>query len=187
MDAIVSRSRRLARVTLAALAVAGLAACESRVRWSTGTQLVVATHEGVPGGVRTSRERWRLVEADSATGTFAVRRDGGRDHEVRRSRVAAGFARGGGGRTRRTFADAPEVVRVPAGRFRCERSVHTRVTPQGPVMRVDEWWSPGVPVAVQRWERWEGQAADTLFAPPRRAVDVPVGARWSVLESVGGR
>jgi hypothetical protein len=51
------------------------------------------------------------------------------------------------------------------------------------MMRVDEWWAPGLPLPVQRWTRWEG-VIDTLREPPRRVADVRVGTTWTVLEAI---
>jgi hypothetical protein len=81
------------------------------------------------------------------------------------------------------YASGFERVKVPAGSFRCGRTWRNFEERDGRVMRVDEWWAPGIPVAVQSWTRWEG-VADSLFSPPRRAADVRVGTEWAVLERI---
>ena len=148
-------------------------------------QLVVVTHEGRPGGPRTSAEHWELVSRDSATGTFEVRPDGGPSRlvslEFHPPSPPGDYRHDrGNGRTRDYPRDF-EHVNVPAGRFRCGRTWRDYEEPDGRVMRVDEWWTPGIPVPVQSWTRWEG-VVDTLADPPRHAKDVRVGTSWSVLE-----
>ncbi len=157
--------------------------------WPVGTEVVVVEHESRPEGVVTHRDRWRLVEADSANARFERRRDGApadRGPVSEWVALRAGVPDGRLGRARRRAYDAgvdPRVVGVPAGRFRCRRTVRSYEASDGAMMRVDEWWAPGIPVPVQRWVRWQG-IVDSIGGPPRQAGDLPVGTTWAVLESI---
>ncbi len=156
-------------------------------RWRVGTEFVLAVHEDRPEGVRTTRERFVLIRRDSLEGVFERVREQGRPSLVtlafhpRGPKVPIGF--GGRVRGRYPVSDGFVPVTVPAGRFRSVRTWRDREESDGRVMRIDEWWSPGVPFAVQSWTRWEG-VADTLHEPPRREAQMRVGTRWVVLESV---
>jgi hypothetical protein len=157
-------------------------------RWRTGAELLVVTREGRPAGVRTVRERWVLLRRDSLAGQFEVRRDGRAATVVGLPFHAPGphLMLGYGGVARHgryAYATGFEKVTVPAGRFRCGRTWRTFEEDDGRMMRVDEWWAPGIPVPVQSWTRWEG-VVDTLYAPPRRVADVHVGTEWAVLERI---
>ncbi len=184
-----ARRGRLAALVVAAL-VAGCGGGEAPGRpWPVGTEVVVAEHESRPEGVVTHRDRWRLVEADSANARFERRRDGAPADQVPvtewvplRAGLPAGRLGRGRGRVYEGGTD-PQAVRVPAGRFRCARTVHAFEASDGAILRVDEWWAPGIPVPVQRWVRWEG-IVDSIGGPPRRPGDLPVGTTWAVLESI---
>ena len=153
--------------------------------WRAGAEFVVASHEGTPVGVAVSRERWTLLRRDSIEGDFERARDGRPATVVTLPfhadvpRVPYGGGRGGVYPCVGGFVS----VRVPAGRFRCGHTWRDREEPDGRVMRVDEWWAPGVPVPVQSWTRWEG-VVDSLGPAPRRAADVRVGTTWAVLQSI---
>jgi len=156
-------------------------------RWHAGAELVVVTREGRPGGPLATRERWVLLRRDSVSGQFECQRDGEPPFVVamrfhpKSPSVVLGY--GGAARGRFAYATGLERVKVPAGSFRCGRTWRTVEEDDGRMMRVDEWWAPGIPVPVQSWTRWEG-VADTLYAPPRRAADVRVGTEWAVLERI---
>jgi hypothetical protein len=155
--------------------------------WKRGAEFTLVTREGRPEGVRETREQWQLLRRDSLDGTFEVRRTGAAA-VVTTPPVHPGVPVvpiGTGGHTRGVYPVSGSFVSVsvPAGRFRCGHTWRTTEMHDGAVMRVDEWWAPGVPVPVQRWTRWEG-VADTLYSPPARAADVRVGTEWTVLERV---
>jgi hypothetical protein len=202
------RRGALACAVALSLLLAGLAACDrprtrghsaqwdehwrdlarSGPHWRPGVELVVVTREGRPEGARATRERWVLLRRDSVEGQFERQRDGASATVVAMPFHPDGpsVVIGYGGRARHgryAYATGFENVHVPAGRFRCGRTWRTVQEHDGRVMRVDEWWSPGVPVPVQTWKRWEG-VIDTLYSPPHRAADVRVGTTWAVLESI---
>ncbi len=157
-------------------------------RWRPGAELVVLTRTGQPGGASAVRERWVLLQRDSAGGQFEVRREDGATVIValpfhpRGPHLMLGYG-GIAQRGRYAYATGFEKVSVPAGSFRCGRTWRSFEERDGRMMRVDEWWAPGIPVPVQRWTRWEG-VVDTLYAPPRRAADVRAGTEWAVLERI---
>lgn len=199
-------SRGVVRVTFAGIiALAALGACgrprapvaawsdrwddlaHAGPRWHAGAEFVVATWEGLPAGARRARERWLLLKRDSVAGQFEYQREGDPGAVVAlplhpRSPDAPP-RHGGEAHGRYAYAAGLETVKVPEGSFRCGRTWRTSEERDGRVMRVDEWWSPGIPVPVQSWTRWEG-VVDTLYAPPRRAADVRVGTEWAVLERI---
>ncbi len=135
------------------------------------------------------RTHWRLAEIRDGHARFERWRDdspaGARGAEWLALREGVPQGRLGiGARGRRHESDAPpRWVRVPAGAFRCTRTVRSVEASDGAMMRVDEWWAPGVPVPVQTWTRWQG-VADSLPAAPRSAGELPVGTSWQVLEAV---
>ncbi len=162
------------------------ALARSGPRWREGAEFVMLAREGLLEGVSASRERWLLLRRDSIGGDFEVQRP---DQAARvcwlpfhpavpglplRSRRSPGV---------HPYACGLVAVTVPAGRFRCGRTWRNIEARDGVVMRVDEWWAPGVPVPVQRWTRWEGDA-DALAVPPRRVADMLVGTEWAVLERI---
>ena len=168
---------------LAALAVA-LAGCAppgapagARARMPRpGDAYVVLTRESTPSGMVEHRETWTLLDTSTSQGRFAIARDGAiRTTQWRRlGPVMPRSARRMGQRTER--------VTIPAGTYECARTMRTFEEQGGRVMRVDEWWAPGVPTPVQRWTRWQGLPDAMLHAPPRRPENLVMGAEWTVLE-----
>jgi hypothetical protein len=155
--------------------------------WRPGVQFLVTTYERGPEGVRRSRERWTLLQRDSVAGDFELVREG-LPARVLRLPFHAGVPRlSGPGASRgpglHPVGEGFVHVHVPQGRFTCGRTWRTRKERDGTVVRVDEWWAPGVPVPVQRWTRRE-DAAEALHDPPPRAAALRAGTTWSVLEAV---
>ena len=144
-----------------------------------GDTWVLLVREPTPEGMRERRETWTVAEVQSDHARFDVA--SGRGHASSRwlpIRPSAFRAPPGGARRGAKLVD----VRVPAGRFRCERRTRTFTEREGRVMQVDEWWAADVPVPVQAWERWVAHASGVQRDPPRRAAAQALGTRWIVLE-----
>ena len=98
-------------------------------RWHAGTEFVVVTCEGRPGGALATRERWSLLQRDSVAGQFEYQREGEPSIVVamrfhpRGPSVVLGD--GGAARGRYAYATGLEKVKVPAGSFRCGRTWRT--------------------------------------------------------------
>lgn len=169
-------------VAACALALATVCGCGARqTPPRPGDAFVLARKELTPRGLHVTRETWTLADTAGGRLHWRVEREGGtgRDQWTERADLEAG--RPAVRRGRRAL-EGEVVVSVPAGRFRCTRLARTREEPEGRVMDVTEWWTPGVPVPVQRWERWSGLPERLRFAPPRRDADLVMGAEWAVLE-----
>lgn len=179
----------------AMLLAVGLLSCRERGEDATptvpgvGTTWRVVTWTSDPWGVNDRRESWRVLEADTLQTRLWHERDGMEPREEHRGWRARSAFGDDGATVRGTRRDGArlESIRVPAGRFRCARTTRTFEARDGAMMAVDEWWSPDVPVPVQRWTRWSHYATDTLRNPPRRPEDLPVGTAWAVLEKVDAR
>ena len=141
--------------------------------WQPGGKLVVVSHEKVPGGIVASRDHYVLKELNGEYGVFE-RSNRNALHVPLTLRFDHPSPAG----------ERPEQIVTPAGRFPCVRTHRTRTLRTGPVMRIDEWWSPGVPIPVQTFERWQGLPQRLLVHAPARAESLLVGMRWSRLESI---
>lgn len=159
--------------------------------YGVGSEFVVAVHDRTPDGPRTRRFRYVLREIRDSDGVFdCTGADGITRPATHRLHPAVPRVPRYGSQGRRgiyPYAEPLREVRVPAGTFRCGRTWTTRERNGGLVMRVDEWWSPNLPFAVQRWERAEQDVDRGLRTPPATPDSLPAGTEWSVLESVSLR
>lgn len=175
-------ARRAVAVALLGLAFGFAAGCSVAPREPRpGDEFVLARKELTPRGLRVERETWTLADTAGGALRWRVARAGAppREHVSTRADLAAGLPAVRRGRRR---AEGESRVRVPAGEFTCTRLMRTFEEGEGRVMQVDEWWTPGVPVPVQRWTRWSGLPEPLRHAPPNRDADLLLGAEWSVLE-----
>ncbi len=147
-----------------------------------GDEWVLRTTEPTPWGPRVRRERWVATAVREGAVEFRVERAAGPAGADWTPAPAATVSLAG--LAHRAAAGGARLVRVrvPAGRYPCARRTRSRTEREGRVVQVDEWWTPGVPVPVQRWSRWNAHAQGPLRDPPRREADQALGTAWTVLE-----
>lgn len=195
-------------VILLAAAIQGLGGCtggrekdwrETWGQWNgkplpygPGAVFVVAEHRREGESLETRRFRYLLKEIRKSDGLFGCTFDDGEVRQVTRrlhpSIPTVLYGTGSPGR-RPIFPLPGALVKttVPAGTFKCARTTRSRELGDGTIMRVDEWWAPQIPFAIQRWERPEAEADKELYAPPTSPEALPPQCVWAVLERMGPR
>lgn len=160
--------------------------------YGPGTEFVLAEHRGKGQAVETSRLRCVLKEIRVTDGVFDCTFDDGavRQFSHRLHPDVPRLASGAGGPRRFPVLPlrGPLVkTKVPAGEFEAARTTRSRELRDGTIVRMDEWWAPQIPFAVQRWERPEADVDKGLYAPPASPEAVPDGCVWAVLERMDRR